>query len=153
LSKHQSISELNAHLGYWLRYVSNHVSHAFRKKIEARGVSVAEWTVLRQLLGRDSLQPNQIAEELGMTRGAISKLAERLVQKGFVERTAAALDRRCQTLALTATGRRLVPVLARLADENDAEYFGHLEMQQQADLMELLRSLVRRHGWRDAPVD
>ena len=27
-----SVSELEAHLGYWLRFVSNHVSHSFQKK-------------------------------------------------------------------------------------------------------------------------
>ena len=26
-------SDLTSHLGYWLRYVSNHVSHAFARKL------------------------------------------------------------------------------------------------------------------------
>ena len=43
------LSPLESHLGYWLRYVSNHVSHAFALKVAARGVTVAEWVVLREL--------------------------------------------------------------------------------------------------------
>ena len=50
MSKETAVSDLTAHLGYWLRYVSNHVSHAFARKVEARGVTVAEWVLLRQLL-------------------------------------------------------------------------------------------------------
>lgn len=153
MRKNQPASELGAHLGYWLRFVSNHVSHAFKQRAEARGVTVAEWAVLRQLLGRDSLQPSQLADDLGMTRGAVSKLVDRLVQKGFVDRAAADGDRRYQSLALTAAGRRLVPVLARLADENDAEHFGHLDPRQHAELMELLQSIVERHGWKDIPTN
>jgi hypothetical protein len=41
------VSQLEAHLGYWLRAVSNHVSHAFKMKVETHGVTVAEWVVLR----------------------------------------------------------------------------------------------------------
>ena len=37
------VSALDAHLGYWLRAVSNHVSHAFKTKVERHGVTVAEW--------------------------------------------------------------------------------------------------------------
>ena len=42
-------SDLETHLGYWLRFVSNHVSHAFSLKLQARDVTVAEWVVLREL--------------------------------------------------------------------------------------------------------
>ena len=31
----QPVPELTAHLGYWLRFVSNHVSRAFARKVEA----------------------------------------------------------------------------------------------------------------------
>ncbi|MEI9903207.1 MAG: hypothetical protein WDN06_03970 [Asticcacaulis sp.] len=44
-----SPSHLEAHLGYWMRFVSNHVSQAFARKVEAHGVTVAEWVVLREL--------------------------------------------------------------------------------------------------------
>lgn len=38
----EKISALDSRLGYWLRYVSNQVSHAFSPKVQARGVTVAE---------------------------------------------------------------------------------------------------------------
>ena len=44
----ESISTLEDHAGYWLRFVSNHVSHAFMQKVEAKGVTVAEWARLRR---------------------------------------------------------------------------------------------------------
>jgi DNA-binding MarR family transcriptional regulator len=100
-------SDLTAHLGYWLRFVSNHVSQAFARKVEARGVTVAEWVVMRQLLDVDAMPPSHLAEHVGMTRGAITKLADRLVAKSLVVRTADESDGRAQTLALTAKGRKL----------------------------------------------
>ncbi len=37
----QSPSELTEHLGYWLRLVSNHVSHTFAARLAAKDVTVA----------------------------------------------------------------------------------------------------------------
>ena len=37
------ISDLDAHLGYWLRFVSNHVSQTFASRLQGKGVTVAEW--------------------------------------------------------------------------------------------------------------
>jgi DNA-binding MarR family transcriptional regulator len=149
----ESASGLESHLGYWLRFVSNHVSNAFRAKVEAAGVSVSEWVVLRQLYGGEHTAASTMAEAIGMTKGAISKIVARLEQKRLIERAVVEGDRRQQGLALTAKGRALVPALARLADDNDAEFFGHLSQQARSELLGLLRDLVRHHRLESVPVD
>ncbi|WP_239025028.1 MarR family winged helix-turn-helix transcriptional regulator [Rhodoligotrophos defluvii] len=147
------ISPLESHLGYWLRFVSNQVSHAFRRKVASQGVTVAEWVVLRELYDEEQLVPSAIAERLGMTRGAISKLVDRLEAKTLVSRSAGKTDRRFQAVALTEAGRRLVPVLAALADQNDAEFFGHLDQSERTTIERVMRDIVRRQGLRAVPVD
>lgn len=146
-------SHIETHLGYWLRFVSNHVSHAFSLKLQARDVTVAEWVVLRELFDGDGASPSGLADRLGMTRGAISKLADRLIVKDLIERTVSTEDRRQQTLALTAAGRKLVPVLSALADRNDTEFFGHLKPAEHAALRKILRDIVRRHDLRTIPTE
>lgn len=148
-----TVSALEDHLGYWLRAVSNHVSHAFSRKVEEHGVTVAEWVVLRVLHDRDALPPSQVAETLGMTRGAISKLADRLAAKSLLVRTADGADRRYQSLTLTEAGRTLVPVLAALADRNDAEFFGGLSGEDRQTMERCLKGIVHRLGLRAAPID
>lgn len=152
MTKQSSASRLEDHLGYWLRFVSNHVSHAFTLKVEARGVTVAEWVLMREMLRIGTCNPSQLADSLGMTRGAISKLVERLHQKELVERTPHADDRRFQSVALTVAGKKLVPVLAQLADKNDHEFFGHLDAELRSHLRDLLQDIVRRHEWKDVPL-
>ena len=147
------ISDLETHLGYWLRFVSNHVSHAFSLKLRARDVTVAEWVMLRELFDRGGVPPSALADRLGMTRGAISKLADRLIAKKFVDRTLSTEDRRQQTLALTADGRKLVPSLSALADRNDAEFFGHLKPSERTVLEKMLRDIVRRHDLKTIPTE
>jgi DNA-binding MarR family transcriptional regulator len=149
----ESISTLEDHAGYWLRYVSNHVSHAFSRRVEAQGVTVAEWVLLREMLGAGAANPSQLADSIGMTRGAVSKLVERLCRKKLALRSSSDGDRRYRTVKLTSAGKRLVPVLAQLADENDHEFFGHLKPEARNALVSLLQDIVRRQGWKDVPVD
>lgn len=147
------ISGLDAHLGYWLRTVSNHVSHAFKTKVERHGVTVAEWVVLRALYDGDGIKPSALATTLGLTRGAVSKLIDRLAAKDLVSVRSDAHDRRAQLITLEAAGRQLVPVLAALADENDAEAFGHLDATERAALLASLNRLAAHLNLRSAPVD
>lgn len=140
-------SSLDSHLGFWLRFVSNHVSDAFQLKVEAHGVTAAEWVVLRQLLSLGDVPPSRLAGEMGMTRGGVSKLVERLHAKKLVTRSAGRGDKRFQSVGLTAAGRKLVPKLAALADRNDAEFFGHLSDEQRNAVADVLRDIVRRHGF------
>ncbi|HEX4303408.1 MAG TPA: MarR family transcriptional regulator [Rhizomicrobium sp.] len=150
--KRKANSPIDAHLGYWLRYVSNHISHAFGGKLADRGVTVAEWVVLRELYDGDATAPSALAVRLGMTRGAISKLADRLADKRLLARTADETDRRFQALALTPQGRKLVPELCALADRNDAEFFGHLTPAEQAMIETVMKDIVRRCGLRSVPI-
>jgi DNA-binding MarR family transcriptional regulator len=152
MTETQRVSELADHLGYWLRFVSNHVSQGFAQKLAARGVTPAEWVVLRELLRSGPSHASQIAEALGMTRGAISKLVDRLAGKRLVTRTTTKRDQRFQIVALTESGKTLTPALAALADDNDHEYFGHLKPQERAQLLGLLQGLVARHGWHEVPT-
>lgn len=150
--QHPPISTLTAHLGYWLRMVSNQVSLAFAKKLEAKDVTVAEWVVMRELYDVETLAPSRLAEHMGMTRGAISKLADRLIAKALIAREASPDDGRAQTLALTGKGRLLVPELAALADANDAEYFGHLQPSERQAVEDMLKAIAKRQDISTIPV-
>jgi DNA-binding MarR family transcriptional regulator len=151
--EHGDVSDLEAHLGYWLRAVSNHVSHAFKARVETQGVTVAEWVVLRALFDGDGVKPSDLAAKIGLTRGAISKLVDRLVAKDLVSVRNDVRDGRAQIITLRASGRRLVPKLAALADENDARAFGHLEQEQRAFLLATLKEIVEHLGLQPAPID
>ena len=145
-------SPLDAHLGFWMRFVSNQVSSEFERAMEARGVSVSEWVALRTLYDAPETTHAALMAALGMTKGGVSKVVSRLQDKGLVTRSAHGADARAQVLALTRAGRALVPALARDADANDARFFGHLGARQQRELKALLQEMVRLHQLAQVPV-
>ena len=131
-------SQLTKHAGFWMRRVSNGVSHAFARKLEASGVTVAEWVVMREMYGgNDTTSPSVVAELTGLSRGAVSKLISRLQAKGLVTRKAV----------------EMVPRLARLADENDEEFFGVLTQAERKELGEILKKIAALHKLTQMPVE
>jgi DNA-binding MarR family transcriptional regulator len=148
-----SASELTDHTGYWMRMVSNAVSQEFARKVLAEDVTVAEWSFMRALYDLEPTPPSVLAEKMGMTKGAISKLAERLVAKQLVERAENLQDKRAHSLSLAAEGRAKIPALASLADENDAEFFGVLTKEEHETLDRILKVLAKRRGLKATPVD
>jgi DNA-binding MarR family transcriptional regulator len=146
------VSDLNAHTGYLLRMVSNAVSQEFSRKVTSEDVTVAEWAMLRSLYGRDATAPSALADRMGMTKGAISKLAARLLEKGLIERDGNPDDKRGHSLSLSAAGAEKVPALARFADENDALFFAVLSGQEHETLRSLLCALIDGHGLSVMPV-
>jgi DNA-binding MarR family transcriptional regulator len=148
-----AVSDLKKHLGFWMRMVSNTVSHAFARRLEATGVTVAEWVVLREMYGRPAMAPSELAEQTGMTRGAASKLVDRLVGKEMVTRRDRTDDRRFQEIALTRAARKLVPHLAALADRNDEEFFHPLTARERDELLATLKKLVQAHGLKQWPTE
>ena len=147
------ISDLDSHLGYWLRIVSNAVSQEFARKLEREGVTVAEWVFLRVLYGASPVAPSKLAARMGMTKGAISKLADRLTAKALVERGADPEDRRGQTLSLAAAARPVVERLAKLADANDIQFFGALNGEERAEMERLLRKIVAERSLRNVATE
>lgn len=147
-------SRLTAHIGFWMRRVSNHVSYAFARKVETSGVTVAEWVVLREMYGGDdTTSPSVVAELTGLTRGTVSKLISRLLAKGLVTRKESATDRRYQDIELTAASLALVPRLAKLADKNDEEFFAVLSEQERKSLMSILKKIASHHQLTTMPVE
>ena len=148
----KSAAPLEAHLGFWLRFVSNHVSARFQKLLEERGVTVTEWVALRTLLDQHETSHAELIQALGMTKGAASKVISRLEEKGLAQRRLAEGRAREQVLVLTRAGKALVPQLAELADANDAHFFGHLAVAEQKALRSAMQALVVHHQLRELPT-
>jgi DNA-binding MarR family transcriptional regulator len=144
---------LEAHLGYWLRRLSNHVSGAFARELQGRHVSVAEWVALYQLRELKEMTPGALAEVLGITRGAVSKVLDKLEHKQWITRVTKQEDNRVQLLSLTRQGRRILPELEKIADRNDERFFDCLEDSEKAMLLHLLQKLTNFHGISGVPLE
>jgi DNA-binding MarR family transcriptional regulator len=146
-------AQLKSHLGYWLRRVSNAVSGSFARALQEKQTSVAEWVLLRELHERGQTAPGELADSLGLTRGAVSKIVDKLDAKGWIQTEAKEGDSRFRLLSLTRAGRRSLPILAEIADQNDARYFDCLSAKEKNTLRELLAKLADHNRIHDVPIE
>jgi DNA-binding MarR family transcriptional regulator len=153
MATYKPISGLEDHVGYWLRYVSNHVSQSFARRLEAEDVTVSEWVAMRCLFDLEEGSQNDLAQAMGMTKGPVSRILDRLEAKRLARRAESREDARARVITLTTQGRVLVPKLARLADENDRTFFDCLSEREQAAIVTTMRKLVAHHRLTRVPTE
>lgn len=153
MSSKVQISKLKSHLGFWLRFVSNYVSYAFARKLAKHSITVAEWVILREIFEYNrSVSQNELVQSTGLTKGAISKLIARLIEKKLLSCKQDLDDRRYQTMELTEKAILLIPKLAGLADKNDCDFFACLNTNERNKLMLILQKIVKENKLTNLPI-
>ncbi len=144
---------LEDHLGYLLRRVSNQVSGEFERSLKARSISVGEWVVLSRVGSMRGITSGELADELKLTRGAISKIVEKLETKELLSRSSVQDDARVKKLFLTDNGSDILPQLVKIADENDRRFFDGLSDGEKKVLRSLLHKLAETNRISEVPID
>jgi DNA-binding MarR family transcriptional regulator len=152
IARPRSAPDLELHLGYKLRRVSNHVSGEFARALQTRRTSVAEWVVLCRVHERPGITPGELAGALALTRGAVSKVIDKLEAKNWIAGSTEPEDNRLRLFSLTRRGSRVLPALAEIADRNDRTFFDVLEAGERATLRRLLSKLIDLHHIGAVPI-
>lgn len=121
----------------------------------AHGLSGKQYNALRAMrrAGADGLTVNEVAEQMTERGADVTRLIDRLVRDGLVERRADARDRRVVRVALTAEG------VARLAGldgpllETHRRQLGHLSEAETATLIALLKKARREEEFSDSAAE
>lgn len=84
----------------------------------------------------------ELADQIALTSGGVTRLVDRLFETGLVERRACATDRRVLYVALTAAGREKLSeaIDAHLVDL-DREFIGRLSEHERATLVTVMERL------------
>lgn len=128
-----------------LRISTGLLHQAVSRALLGQGVTPSEWALLRDLHAAGAVPQTRLAERLGMTRGAISKLVDRLVAKRLLVRgRGGGGDRRVQIIGLTGTGALLVPELAQAAAVAEGRFFASISVRERGMLEGALSKLAGR---------
>lgn len=130
-------------LGTLLQQAAGALALAEARASREHGVTAAEAALLRELHAAGAVAPSVLAERLGMTRGGVTKLVDRLKDKQLLVRARGRGDGRMQTIALTGAGARLVPDLAAVSARVEAVVFARLDATGRAGLRRALGRIVQ----------
>ncbi len=147
MNKKTNLSNLEDHIGYWVRCLSNFVHDSFAQKIKSYDISVEQWVVLRTLFDNEGVTLQEAADLVGVDNSSLSRMIERLVKRDLVIRTTHPNSRRTIILTLSLTAKKLVPLLAQEADKNDLEFFKTLDLSEKNSFLNTIKDLLLKNGW------
>lgn len=103
-----------------------------------------QFRLLCILRKQGSTQVNELAEKLGVTAGAITGMADKLMDRGRVVRTRISTDRRAVLLEITEEGNRCVDTLVEKQGEMLAALFGTLSPEDMEHLQRIFSEMLDR---------
>lgn len=89
-----------------------------------------------------------LAERLGRSTSVTSRMVDQMVERGWVDRTEDAVDRRAKRLAITSTGQNFLRVFEGIRAQAQREVMQYLTADEQrivAEGMALLGKASQRH--------
>jgi DNA-binding MarR family transcriptional regulator len=116
------------------------------------GLSSQQYNVLRLLKAAlpQSVATLSLADRLVSRSPDITRLLDRLVERGLIERTRSDEDRRQVLARITSAGVRLLKSIAEPLEECHQRQLGHLSSAEVKSLIELLKSALRPHEQPDS---
>ena len=135
-------------IGAWRTFLRAHaqvVRRLERELAEEGDMALTDYDVLVQLAGADQrrLRMSELADRLLLSRSGVTRLVDRLVARGLVERVMCDDDRRGQWAALTNTGIRRLRAAAPTHLRGVAEHFlDRLTIDELASLERMLAPIA-----------
>ncbi len=127
---------------------ANRLSFLSRKQLTGRfteagfDITAEEWATLLQLWACDGRSHGELAALTVRDRTTVTRLVDRLVKKGVVERRSDPSDRRRSEVVLTPTGRSLRGQLVPLAQGLLARAFDGISPEELVQTTRVLRAMT-----------
>jgi DNA-binding MarR family transcriptional regulator len=139
-------------VGYLLVQVMLNMRRAVETRMGALGLTDAQWKPLWLLkLGRVGTA-FELAREMSIDAGAMTRMLDRLEAKGLIERTRSETDRRVVHLRLTPEGETAAEQVPHVLAEVNNEYLRGFNKQEWQQLKEFLqRMLVNGQALQEQP--
>jgi DNA-binding MarR family transcriptional regulator len=110
------------------------------------GLTMPQHQTLHMLMYEGSCSVSTLTKKLGMSVSAVSHLAQRLVEMGFVAREEDPHDRRQKTLSLAPAGKKLVERLMKARFKEMRGSVEHLSAPLKRELKNVLERIVTEMG-------
>ncbi len=107
------------------------------------GISLAQLFVLQQLAERPADSLNELAERTATHQSSVSVVVRRLVEGGYVSRTASAADKRRIEIDVTPTGRTLLAGAPTTIQTQMVNALTSMDRNDQTTLANLLERWLR----------
>lgn len=127
-------------VGYLLTQVRGRMVAAVDAELAPLDITWAQWGIVLQIANGKAETAAELCRNSGCDTGSMTRMVDRLEQKGLIRRERSAEDRRVVLLRLTDAGRALYPQLPAVA----LKVLNHHLRGFTRSELELFKSFLRR---------
>ena len=125
-------------LAFLLVDAGRKLNDAYDVRMKPLGLTRSQWRVVAYVSRTPGITQTQLAENVELSRMAITGLLDRMQAKGLIARRAASDDRRIKTVHLTRKSKALVSRMNETAAEVLEGIFAGLSATEKARLRKIL---------------
>ena len=116
---------------------------ALDRELSKFDISAAQLIVLASVANKEADSASGLCKSISYDPGAMTRMIDRLEQKGLVRRVPNAEDRRATNLEMTAAGRALYPQLLTAKDTVAAQFLRGFSTDEVRTLESILIRMVK----------
>lgn len=98
-------------LGFLLHQAKLRLTQTLDERVGDLDITTAQWTVLKQIALRNGETASTLCKCSGCDTGSMTRMLDRLEEKGLIRRERSTTDRRVVLLHVTDTGKALLPLI------------------------------------------
>jgi DNA-binding MarR family transcriptional regulator len=133
-------------VAFALARLGAHATDLFARRMNALDLSPAQAGLLRMLAATPGRSQKQLAEDLGMPPSRFVPFADKLDDKGLIERRKNPADRRLHAVYLTDVGRRMLGEVAKAGMAHEQQICQGLTDGEHDQLLALLQRIADHQG-------
>ncbi|MCC5968980.1 MAG: MarR family transcriptional regulator [Pararhodobacter sp.] len=133
---------VTGYLSYALAAAHRNVHQELSRKLKDEGVQVEAWRILEAIGEESSMTMGRLAETVLLAPPTLTKLVDRMVADGLVQRQVSQEDHRLVHLVLSALGERKRDRVRQFVQEQEAELLERLGADKANLLHNALKSIA-----------
>lgn len=134
-----SKARIQKSFGFFIQDVSRLMRRDFNRRVQALGLTQAQWQILVRLTYMEGARQSQLAEVLDMQPISVGRLIDRMEASGWVERKPDPEDRRAINLYLTDKAEPILELMWAHAAETRKMAIAGLSKADQDKLLEIMQ--------------
>lgn len=98
--------------------------------------------ILSVIRDTQNISVSEIADNLGVSKGTISELTDKLMEKGLITKIRKESDQRVSLMKITEKGEKTLAKYQDIDDEKDDKLFNNLSLPEKNELHKLLQKVI-----------
>lgn len=137
---------MGSSIGKMISILQRRAQAYYTRFLKDYGISSAEYPVLFFLNRVEGVTQDEIALDLAIDKGAVTRVLQSLGKKQMVIRKKDDFDRRCNRIFLTARGKKTSEPVRQAKENWNAVLTKHMSKEEQKEFVRLLSIAVQNLG-------